>query len=109
MGKPKTSVGQADVALKKTAATKAAGEASAPSDFDKSRYQRNLFFVMAANMSWQLALVVIIPIVGGYYLDQFFHTFPGLLIAGLLLATLGVVLVMIRTLNEANRRTGAKK
>lgn len=72
-------------------------------------FQRRLFFVMFLDMSWQLALVVLIPVIGGYYLDQFFHTFPGLLIAGFLLAALGVVLVMIKIVNKANEKLGAGK
>lgn len=89
--------------------SKASDEAKPETDFDKSMYQRNLFVVMAMNMTWQLAIVVIVPIVGGYYLDQFFHTTPGLTIAGFLLAALGVVGVMLRIVKDANNKTGYKK
>lgn len=100
MGNLKARVGKAKAAPKKTAATKVTQEPSAQSDIDKSLYQRNLLLVTVGTMTWQLALVVIVPIVGGYYLDQYFHTTPGLTIAGVLLAALGVVMVMLRAIGE---------
>lgn len=75
-------------------------------DFYDSMYQKNLFLVMVMDMTWQLALVVLIPIIGGFYLDKFFHTAPGLLIVGFLVAALGVVMVMLHIVKEANRRSG---
>jgi F0F1-type ATP synthase assembly protein I len=64
---------------------------------------------MVMDMTWQLAIVVLVPIVGGFYLDRYFHTSPGLLIAGIVLAAFGVVSVMIRIVGKANRRIGGKK
>jgi hypothetical protein len=46
------------------------------------------------NMSWQLALVVLIPIVGGFELDQKLHTTPLLTIIGFVLAMVGMSLVV---------------
>lgn len=66
-----------------------------------------IFVTMALQMSWQLALVVIVPIVGGYMLDSHYHTFPWLLIIGILVAAVGVFGVLQRILSEANRRTSA--
>lgn len=63
-----------------------------------------LFMTMALQMSWQLALVVIVPLVGGYMLDGHYHTAPWLLIAGVLVAVVGVFGVLQRVLSEANRR-----
>lgn len=74
-----------------------------------SVYQQSLFYVMVMDMTWQLAVVVLLPIVGGFYLDRYFHTAPGLLIAGIVLAAFGVVSVMIRIVGKANRRTRGKK
>ncbi len=66
--------------------------------------QRALFVGMALEMSWQLAVVVIVPIVGGYMADSRFHTAPWLTLAGLALAAGGVFGVLLRIVREADRR-----
>lgn len=75
------------------------------SRFDQTMYQRNLYMVMVLNMTWQLAAAVLIPVVGGHYLDQYFGTAPMLLIIGGVVALLGVVGVMMRIVAQANRQT----
>lgn len=67
------------------------------------RNHSQIFVSMALDMSWRLALVVLVPIIGGYYLDQQFSTTPLLTIVGFLLAMGGMSLVMWRTLQEANK------
>lgn len=67
--------------------------------------QRSLFIVLAANMTWQLAVAVLLPLLGGYYLDQYFHSAPWLLAIGCLLAVLGVIGVMINIVRMANSQT----
>ncbi len=56
---------------------------------------------MALNMSWQLAIVILIPVVGGYQLDKHFDmtlfTF-----VGLGLAFIGSGVVMWQTMQSAN-------
>lgn len=71
--------------------------------------QRNLFVSMALNMSWQLAVVVIVPIVGGYMLDQRYHFTPWLTLTGLVVAAIGVFGVLSRTVAEANEHTGSPR
>ena len=46
------------------------------------------------SMSWQLALVVLIPIIGGFELDKKIHTTPLLTIVGFVLAMAGMSLVV---------------
>lgn len=72
--------------------------------YDQAVFQQNLFIVMALNMSWQLAIVVIIPLVGGYKLDQHFDTSPIYTLIGLVIAFAGTALVLYRVFNEAKRR-----
>lgn len=62
---------------------------------------------MVLNMSWQLAIVVIVPIVGGYLLDQRLGSSPWLVLAGLVVAVLATCGVLWRTLREANNRMAA--
>ena len=71
--------------------------------------QQNMFIAMTLGMSWQLALVVIVPIVGGHYLDDHYRMTPWLTLAGLVVATIGVFGVMTRTVSEANRRVNDTK
>ncbi len=78
-------------------------------EFEQTMYQRNLFLSMALNMTWQLALVVIIPIVGGFKLDEHFGTSPLWTIFGVVLAGTGVIAVLRRVVVEANRKSSNPK
>ena len=64
-----------------------------------------MFVGMALDMSWKLALVVLVPIVGGYEIDSHTGTTPVVTIVGFVLAMLGVAYVMWSTLQAANRMT----
>jgi F0F1-type ATP synthase assembly protein I len=52
----------------------------------------------AANMSWQLAIVVLLPIFVGYKLDQRLHVLPVFTIIGLVMAMFGTAIVLRRQL-----------
>lgn len=65
--------------------------------------QSSVFVGMALDMSWRLAVVVLVPIVGGFELDKKFHTTPTLTIIGFVVAMLGMAVVMWQTLQAANR------
>ena len=56
------------------------------------------FVLAAANMSWQLAIVVLVPILGGFYLDKVLGSLPALTIIGFLLAMGGMAVVIWRQL-----------
>lgn len=60
---------------------------------------------LTLSMGWQLALVVLIPVVGGHILDNRLHPHatPVLTLAGLLLAICGMIIVVRRTLKELNK------
>ena len=64
---------------------------------------------MALDMSWRLALVVWVPIIGGFELDKRWSTTPLLTIVGIVVATAGVALVMRRTLQVANKLAPVSK
>lgn len=76
---------------KKKAVTKTAGVRG-------TENYRKEFFVAAMNMSWQLAVVVLVPVIGGFQLDQKFDTLPALTIAGFFVAMGGMGLVVWRQL-----------
>lgn len=59
---------------------------------------RSAFLLAATNMSWQLAIVVLVPIIGGFKLDEYFSTTPVLTIIGFVLAMVGMGLVVWRQL-----------
>jgi hypothetical protein len=65
--------------------------------------QRSQFVVMALNMSWQLAVVIFVPIIGGVQLDKAWDTSYVFTLAGVALGLVGSGLVMWRTLQVANR------
>lgn len=59
---------------------------------------RRDFYLAATNMSWQLAIVVLIPIVGGFKLDEHFHSLPLWIAVGFVLAMIGMAMVVWRQL-----------
>jgi hypothetical protein len=60
------------------------------------------FIVMALNMSWQMAIVFLVPVIGGVKLDKHYDTNYLFTFIGLGVATVGSGLVMWRTLKLAN-------
>lgn len=60
------------------------------------------FFTSALNMSWQLALTVVIPVVGGVKLDQRFDSAPSLTLAGFFLAAFAACVVVWNTVRDLN-------
>ena len=62
----------------------------------------SVFIAMALDMSWRLAVAVLVPMVGGFELDQKLKTGPVLTITGFLLAMAGFGLVLWRTFQAAN-------
>lgn len=64
----------------------------------KDDNSRRLFFVSALNMTWQLAVVVLLPIGGGFQLDKKFGTLPILTIIGFIVAITSMVIVVNRQL-----------
>jgi F0F1-type ATP synthase assembly protein I len=66
---------------------------------------------MLLSMSWQLALSVLLPVIGGYGLDKYLNTKPLFTLLGLGLAFLLVISVMVKVVKEANDKTAkvAKK
>ncbi|MEK7594911.1 MAG: AtpZ/AtpI family protein [Patescibacteria group bacterium] len=69
----------------------------------KSGNPTSVFIGAALDMSWRLAVVVLVPIIGGFELDKALDMTPLLTIVGFLIAMVGMGLVMWRTLQEANK------
>lgn len=76
------------------------------SSADLSLQAQSMFLAMALNMTWQLAIVVIVPIVGGHFLDEALGTDPWLTVIGMVVAGLGVVGVLMRIVKIAGQKTG---
>lgn len=55
---------------------------------------RGEFLIAATNMSWQLALVVLVPLIIGSTADKHFHSSPLWTLVGLALAIAGMCLVV---------------
>ena len=67
---------------------------SAPSSGNAKRD----FYLAAANMSWQLAIVVLVPVVGGFKLDEHLHSLPLWTFVGFSLAMIGMAIIVWRQL-----------
>ncbi|CAN5661070.1 hypothetical protein BH23PAT1_BH23PAT1_4710 [soil metagenome] len=63
---------------------------------------KRLFIATTANMSWRLALIVIVPTVGGIHLDRRLGTTPSLTLAGFMLAIAGGCMVVWSAVKEIN-------
>jgi hypothetical protein len=72
-------------------------------ELGKTTAARQQFLVAALNMSWQLAVVVLVPIIGGVELDKAFDTSSVWLFVGLAVAVAGSGIVMWRAMQAANR------
>lgn len=59
-----------------------------------------LFVGAVLDMSWQLAIVVLVPIIGGFELDKHLHTSPWLILVGFVIAMAGTYVVIKRMLAE---------
>lgn len=54
-------------------------------------------------MGWQLAVAVLLPLLGGNFLDKQFNTLPWFTLGGLILAMAGMIVVVSRSLQDVNR------
>lgn len=70
---------------------------------DKSTNHSSVFIGMALDMSWRLAIAVLVPIIGGFELDQRLNTTPLLTITGFVLAMAGMALVLWQMLQTVNQ------
>lgn len=62
----------------------------------------SLFISMGLDMSWRLAMGVLVPIIGGVELDKLLKTSPWLLLVGLGLSVVFAVLIIRRSVKLAN-------
>lgn len=76
---------------------------------EKTTSQTSVFISMALSMTWRLAIVVLVPIVGGYYLDQWLNMTPVFTITGFFLAMAGIGLVFWQIMQSANQIEIPKK
>jgi F0F1-type ATP synthase assembly protein I len=61
----------------------------------------SVFIGMALDMTWRLAIVVLVPIIAGFKLDEHFKLTPLLTIIGFVVAIAGVALVLKQTVQAA--------
>lgn len=61
-----------------------------------------LFLMAVLDISWQLAIVVLVPIIGGFELDKHIGTTPVLTVIGFVLAMAGTFVVIRRAFNIYN-------
>lgn len=57
---------------------------------------------VALNMSWQLLVVLVLPLWGGYALDQHFNTSPILMCVGMVVAVAGSIVVVRQAMTQLN-------
>jgi F0F1-type ATP synthase assembly protein I len=67
-----------------------------------------MFLVSVIDMSWRLAIVVLIPVIGGFEFDRRLNTSPWLTIVGFLVAMGGMYVVTKQTLVKATALSNKK-
>lgn len=60
-------------------------------------------------LSWQLALAVLLPLLGGHFLDRSLDSKPWFTLLGLILAMAGMIVVVSRSLKDVNRYVKSTK
>lgn len=68
-----------------------------------------ILMIAALDMSWRLAIVVLVPIVGGFELDKHLGVGPALTVIGFLIAMIGVYIIMKRTVTNVDERFKPKE
>jgi F0F1-type ATP synthase assembly protein I len=63
---------------------------------DQAARERSVFLVAALNMSWQLAVVVLLPVLGGRALDGRSHSSPLWTLVGFVVAVLAAGMIVWR-------------
>lgn len=74
--------------------------------------EQQLFVGTVLSLSWQLLIVVVVPFLGGHFLDERYDSSPWFTLAGLLLALTMAVLVTYRgyqTLEREHNKTETTK
>ena len=86
------------------------GEKKRSYDPAEIKAMKTMFIMSALNMGWQLAAVVLIPIIGGIELSRHFNLALWE-IAGFILAGLGFYVVLKQQVDDLNQRnnSGGKK
>lgn len=72
---------------------------------------RSVLLIAALDMSWRLAIAVLVPIIAGFELDKHFDITPVLTIIGFLVAMAATFFILKRTLQTADAKfnTGVKR
>lgn len=98
--------GDATGKVPQTAPGERTAQSTSKSSTDQLLADQTVFITMALAMGWQLALVVLVPIIGGSLLDGHFGTTPVLTLIGLAVAAAGVFVVLAYTVRTAKGRGG---
>ncbi len=89
-----------NTAPKQTQTTAPSNSKATKSEIDP----RAEFLSAAFSLSWQLAIIVLLPVIGGYKIDEHFRKTPMFTVIGFVIAIVGVVLVLKQTLAQLNER-----
>jgi capsular polysaccharide biosynthesis protein len=68
----------------------------------KSEANPNIMIGLTLNLSWQLAVTVLLPVLGGHYLDVRLKTGYWLTVFGFGLAMIGMIMIIRLTLKQLN-------
>ncbi len=70
---------------------------------------KRMFLGATANMSWRLAITVLVPIVAGVKLDDHFHSMPSYTLAGIMIAAAAGSAAVWSTIKEVNHEQASQE
>jgi predicted Na+-dependent transporter len=70
----------------------------------KAASAKQQFATSTLDMGWQMALMVLIPVLLGVWLDSKFNSSPSLTLAALVVAISGSAWVIYKTVNDVNKK-----
>lgn len=73
-------------------------------DAPERRSNGAVFLIAALDMSWRLAIAVLVPIIGGFEIDKHAGTSPALTIIGFVVAMAGMAGILKWTIRNADKR-----
>ncbi len=68
----------------------------------KALEARQQFVGATLNMSWRLAITVLVPVIAGVKIDQRFDTTPSFTLLGLMIAAVGACMAVWDTVKEVD-------
>jgi F0F1-type ATP synthase assembly protein I len=73
-------------------------------DFTEELNAKSMFIEASMSMGWRLGVMVVIPIVAGVKIDDYFNSAPSMTLTGIIVAAMGGTMVVYSAVRDANKQ-----